>query len=124
MERTDELRVYGGDYGRGGGNNINYYNVDRDGNRIVFQHPPQTKVLLEYKSNGISDEMRIPVRLYNAISSQIQYKLAMMAGLKTRQEYYMEWSRQMSSLKATEKSFTYEEVYDRLVRNYKQSAKR
>ena len=113
-------------YGEAGGVGENSFNVNKDEGIIVFKHPLKHKLILEYQASGITidKETTIPLRLFNVIKARVEYILAGRCSLKNTQFFLMELNREMSLLKASEKSFTLDELKDMLAGTYRQTPQR
>lgn len=118
-------------YGLGGGfNELGYFRVDYEKNRIQFQSTvPKTEIVLEYKSNGAdkSGDTVVPTNCVPAIRAYIHWQLAefdktVPGGEKARKQqlYYTEFEK----VKFLKWSFTMDEYLDEVYANIHMTVKR
>lgn len=68
-------RYVAGLYGKGGGFRQSYYTIDKERGMILFDTPvPRGEVILEYRSDGISDQTMVPVAAMEAIIEFINWR--------------------------------------------------
>lgn len=118
----------GGLYGLGGGINTAYYNIDEQSRQIVLSNKlPNNELIVEYASNGISEDTVIPYQCVPACTSfahwqRLEYDPRVPMGEKIRKEKL--YDQEIYKLRDLSLSFSLNEFLDTLYAGYSQAPKR
>lgn len=130
INHTKNGDVVTGLYGLGGGFNVSYYREDKERGIIQFHGSvPQSEIVLEYVSNGISADgvTLIPEQAKEALIAWVNWKRKISDPQYSGNQIAMskmEYLEEVEKLRAFEHSFTLDEMMDVFYESYKQTPKR
>lgn len=114
-------------FGLGGGLNTAYYRIDKEYGVIQLQGSvPQSEIVLEYVSNGISENGStiVPIQAREAMIAWVQWKTTPRDQNNKRLAAKNEYLEEVEELRSFESIPTLDELMDAIYAGYKQSPKR